>query len=87
MSKQILRSEVPLEETWRLEDIFPTKEDWEKELKEVENLIGTVAVFKGRLGEGPKVLLECLEAQENLLIRLAKVAAYGSCLLYTSRCV
>ncbi|MBP8620308.1 MAG: oligoendopeptidase F [Firmicutes bacterium] len=78
MSKQILRSEVPLEETWRLEDIFPTKEDWEKELKEVENLIGTVAVFKGRLGEGPKVLLECLEAQENLLIRLAKVAAYGS---------
>ena len=78
MSKQILRSEVPLEETWRLEDIFPTKEDWEKELKEVENLIGTVTVFKGRLGEGPKVLLECLEAQENLLIRLAKVAAYGS---------
>lgn len=78
MSKQILRSEVPLEETWRLQDIFPTKEDWEKELKEVENLIGTVTVFKGRLGEGPKVLLECLEAQENLLIRLAKVAAYGS---------
>ena len=78
MSKQILRSEVPLEETWRLEDIFPTKEDWEKELKEVENLIGTVTVFKGRLGEGPKVLLECLEAQESLLIRLAKVAAYGS---------
>ena len=78
MSKQILRAEVPLEETWKLEDIFPTKEDWEKELKEVENLIGTVTVFKGRLGEGPKVLLECLEAQENLLIRLAKVAAYGS---------
>lgn len=78
MSKQILRSEVPLEETWRLEDIFPTKEDWEEELKEVESLIGTVTVFKGRLGEGPKVLVECLEAQENLLIRLAKVAAYGS---------
>lgn len=78
MSKQILRAEVPLEETWKLEDIFPTKEDWEKEFKEVEDLVGSVTAFKGRLGEGPKVLLECLEAQENLLIRLTKVASYGS---------
>jgi oligoendopeptidase F len=78
MSKQILRAEVPLEETWKLEDIFPTKEDWEKEFKEVEGLVGSVTAFKGRLGEGPKVLLECLEAQENLLIRLTKVASYGS---------
>ena len=70
MSNQILRAEGPREETWKLEDIFPTKEDWEKEFKEVEGLVGSVTAFKGRLGEGPKVLLECLEAQENLLIRL-----------------
>lgn len=78
MSRQPKRSEVPVDQTWNLEDIFPTKEAWEAEFNQVAGMISTVANFKGRLGECAKSLLECLEAQEALLKRLARVSAYAS---------
>ena len=49
------RSEVPVEQTWNLADIFPTKEAWEAELKEVVSLVGSVTKFKGRLGKAQKL--------------------------------
>lgn len=30
------RNEIPIEETWRLEDIFPSDEAWEQEFQEVK---------------------------------------------------
>jgi len=64
--------------TWNLADIFPSVEAWEEEMKAVADLIPTVTKYKGRLHEGPKVLLECLEAQEALQKRLVKVSSYAS---------
>jgi oligoendopeptidase F len=78
MGKQLTRSEVPVEMTWNLDDIFPSVEAWEAELKAVSELVPTVTKYKGRLHEGPKVMLECFVAQENLQKRLAKVSAYAS---------
>lgn len=78
MQKRLTRAEVPVELTWNLADIFPSTEDWEKELNAVAGDAGSVTKYKGRLGEGANVLLECLEAQEGLLKRLAKVATYAS---------
>jgi hypothetical protein len=74
MQKRLARSEVPVEETWNLSDIFPSAEAWESELKAVAALVSTVTQYKGRFKEGPKVLLECFEAQEALQKRLAKVS-------------
>ena len=78
MAKRLARSEVPEELTWNLKDIFPTCEEWEAELNAVSALIDSVTKYKGRLHEGPKVLLECLSAEESLHKRLAKVTAYAS---------
>lgn len=72
------RSEVPVEQTWNLADIFPTKEAWEAELKEVASLVGSVTKFKGRLGEGAKTFLACCEALEALMKRVVKVVSYAS---------
>ena len=33
------RSEIKVDDTWRLEDIFATDEVWEKEFQEVKSLI------------------------------------------------
>ncbi len=41
-------------------------------------LIYTVTQFQGKLGDGPQVLLQCLEAQEALQKRLTKAASYAS---------
>ncbi|HHY75322.1 MAG TPA: oligoendopeptidase F [Firmicutes bacterium] len=78
MARQLTRSEVPVHTTWNLEDIFPSAEAWEAEMKAVAGLIPTVTRYKGRLHESSKVLLECLEAQEALHKRLVKVTAYAS---------
>lgn len=81
MQKRLVRSEVPEHLTWNLKDIFPTPEEWEKELKAVVAEVSTVTKFKGRLAEGPKVLLECLEAAEAYQKRVFRVIAYANLLL------
>ncbi|MGE5579963.1 MAG: oligoendopeptidase F [Bacillota bacterium] len=78
MQKRLTRSEVPVELTWNLADIYGSVEEWEAEFNAVSGMVGTVTKFKGRLGEGAKVLLDCLLAQEALQKRLAKVTAYAS---------
>lgn len=78
MQKRLKRSEVPVELTWKIEDIFATPEDWEKEMAAVAASIDTVTRFKGKLGEGPKMLLGCLEAQEALQGRMMRVMSYAS---------
>ncbi len=77
MQKQLQRSEVPEELTWDLTDIFATEQQWEEELKAVADDIDTVTKYRGRLGEGASVLLACLDAMEDLMKRMSRVAAYA----------
>lgn len=77
MTARSVRSEVPLDETWRLDDLFPSMEAWEAERAAIEQMIPRVAEFRGRLGEGPQVLLECSEALESLMMRFTKAFTYA----------
>lgn len=77
MTARSVRSEVPLDQTWRLDDLFPSMEAWEAERAAIEQMIPQVAEFQGRLGEGPQVLLECSEALESLMMRFAKAFTYA----------
>lgn len=81
MAIRLTREEVPIEETWRLEDLFPSMKDWEAALKAVDSEITQVTRYKGRLGEGASVLLECLEAAENLIRKFYHVELYAGLLL------
>lgn len=78
MSEKVLtRAEVPESSTWNLEHLFLTEEDWNKELEQVLASADEVTSFKGRLGEGAGLLLDCLNAQEALMERARKVGAYA----------
>lgn len=77
MAKILPRSEVAVESTWNLDDIFATPEAWEQELKAIEQDIASVTRFEGKLGEGADTLLACLVAQEELLGRTNRTAAYA----------
>nr|BAD99434.1 oligopeptidase [Geobacillus sp. MO-1] len=72
-----LRSEIPVEETWRLEDIFPTDEAWEQEFQEVKKMIPKLAEYQGRLGESADVLYEALQYQDEVSMRLGKLYTYA----------
>ncbi|MBB5325549.1 oligoendopeptidase F [Anoxybacillus tepidamans] len=71
------RSEIPVEETWRLEDIFSTDEAWEQEFQEVKNMIPKLSDYQGRLGESADVLYEVLQFQDELSMRLEKLYTYA----------
>lgn len=71
------RKELPSEDTWRLEDIFASDEEWEKEFQEVKSLIPGVKQYEGKLGESADLLYEAFQKQDQLLERLGKLYAYS----------
>lgn len=78
MEKRLSRSEVPVDMTWNLDDLFSSDQEWEAELKEIEEDVKKFGGFKGSLHTEPKALLECLTAQEELTKKLVKVRTYAS---------
>ncbi|MBP2241181.1 oligoendopeptidase F [Cytobacillus eiseniae] len=77
ISKLPNRSEIPLEDTWKLEDIFANDEAWDKEYKEVQDIIPNVGKFQGELGDRAETLYEALQIQDHLLERLSKLYTYA----------
>ncbi|HSH90905.1 MAG TPA: hypothetical protein VK996_13045, partial [Ramlibacter sp.] len=71
------RAEVPVEQTWDLDALFPSVAAWEAELGSVETAIESVTRFQGRLGEC-SMLRECLDARERLTGRLWRAGTYAS---------
>lgn len=71
------RKEIPVEETWRLEDIFVNDEEWEKEFQSVKELIPGAKKYEGHLGESAELLYEALQYQDQLLERLGKLFTYS----------
>ncbi|MCJ7694211.1 MAG: oligoendopeptidase F [Anaerolineaceae bacterium] len=71
------RSDIPLEEKWNLESIFPTVEDWQAALKSTDARIPEMAAFQDKLSEGPDVLLKCMETMTDIYRAVLKVMAYS----------
>ena len=78
IEKRLARAEVPAEQTWNLKDLYETEQDWADVLKEVEEALPAIGAYKGRLSEGAGVLLACLEAHEQIWIKIIQSGAYAS---------
>lgn len=62
MANELLkRSEVKVEDTWKLEDMYASVEDWEKDLKRCEELVDEISKLEGTLGTSGSVLKKCLD--------------------------
>jgi oligoendopeptidase F len=71
------RSEILVEDTWRLEDIFATDEVWEKEYQDVKGLIPDLKSYEGKLGDSADTLYEALQSQDRLTERIGKLYTYA----------
>lgn len=71
------RSEVPAEDKWRLEDIYPSDADWEKDVQKSKQLADQIAALKGTLCQSSKQLLQALTLQDELLKTLDQVYVYA----------
>lgn len=71
------REEIAVDDTWRLEDIFPTDEAWEQEYKEVEALVPHASEYQGTLGNSAESLSKVLQFQDEVSSRLGKLYTYA----------
>lgn len=71
------RSEVAVEDTWRLEDIYVTEEDWETAFQEVKEDLLKADAYKGTLGESAEKLFAVLQYQNQVWGKLGKAYTYS----------
>ncbi|QNG59569.1 oligoendopeptidase F [Bacillus sp. PAMC26568] len=71
------RSEIAVEDTWGLEDIFENDEAWEAEFKEVKAALPKISEYKGKLADSAEGFLEALTYQDEVMERLGKLYTYA----------
>jgi oligoendopeptidase F len=71
------RSEIEQRYKWRLEDIYATDSQWEKDFAQVKETIPRIEAFKGRLGESSAELLSLFRLQDTVGVTLGKLYVYS----------
>lgn len=71
------RNEVPVERTWRLEDIFATDTEWEEELNSLKGEIPKITEYQGKVADTADSLYSVLKLQDELSERLGKLYTYA----------
>ncbi len=77
MYNRLSRAEVPVEQTWCLDDLFVSETDWEAEYAAVDTACDGVGQYQGRAGEGAGTLLACLDAVEALQQRFVRIITFA----------
>ena len=70
------RSEIPVEDTWALEDLYVSDEAWEQELKTLEEDQVYLAAFAGKLAESAENLYAYMEKTEQVNAKAELLANY-----------
>ncbi|RIU89316.1 oligoendopeptidase F [Oceanobacillus picturae] len=71
------RNELPVNLTWKLEDIFETDQAWDEELAQLQKDIPQIAEFQGKLSDSADSLYNMLLLQDKLSQRLGKLYTYA----------
>ena len=70
------RADIPVEDTWALEDMFATEELWEQALESLKDDQAALASFEGRLGSDGQTLCRFLELSEAVHVKLGTIGNY-----------
>ena len=71
------RHEIPVEDTWAVEDIFPNDESWELELSTLETDKNALAAYAGKLGKSAEDLLAYLTLMEQVDEKASRLGNYA----------
>ena len=72
------RSAVDPKYTWKLEDIYATDADWQKDKEKLKADAETYEKYKGKLGSSSQTLLEFLKFSFDFNKLYARVYCYAS---------
>lgn len=71
------RKDIAKEDTWDLESIFPTVDNWENALKEVKDMLPEINKYQGTLGENPQALVKWIKASGEFAKKFMHVYMYA----------
>lgn len=77
MSTLIKRSDVALQDTWCLEDIFTTDDLVKEGMKEARALLDSFKVYEGKLTSSAEVLYEALQKSDEASKLVEKIYVYS----------
>ena len=77
-NKILQRSEIALEDTWAIEDLYASDEAWEAELATLGDDKTKLESYAGRLAESGETLCEYLLFTEELGEKISRLANYSS---------
>ena len=63
-----MRSQVKKEDTWAIEDMYATVEDWEKDVAAAKKVAEEAAEYAGRLGESAQALYDWSAQRKSEII-------------------
>ncbi|KAA0546527.1 oligoendopeptidase F [Bacillus sp. BGMRC 2118] len=72
-----VRSEIPTHLTWSLEDMFETKDKWDKMFQHVQDLLPKINEYKGTLSQSSKQLVEALTLHDDVMIKMGQLYTYA----------
>ena len=70
------RSEIAPEDKWAIEDLYPSDEAWEAELKKLAEDQDALAAFAGKLGSSAETLYAYLHLSEEVNVRASRLGNY-----------
>lgn len=70
------RSEIAPEDKWAIEDLYPSDEAWEAELKKLAENQDALAAFAGKLGSSAEALYAYLHLSEEVNVRASRLGNY-----------
>lgn len=71
------RSEIPVEKTWKLEDLYPSDKAWQIAKESIESRFDDIAKFKGQLASSSQKLAECLTLASDIQKELGRLYSYA----------
>lgn len=70
------RSAIAPEDKWAIEDLYPSDEAWEAELKKLAEDQDALAAFAGKLGSSAETLYAYLHLSEEVNVRASRLGNY-----------
>ncbi|NHN31291.1 oligoendopeptidase F [Paenibacillus agricola] len=74
---QVKRTDVPVEQRWKLEDIFADQQAWDKEYKQVKEALKKISDFQGKLNQ-PASIKQCFELEDTISIHMERLYVYAN---------
>ena len=72
------RSEVPIKDTWKLEDLYASDEAWNKAKEKLAAQFDEVLNYKGKLAGSPAEMLACLDFNSRLSKEFGRLRSYAA---------